>query len=169
MERQQHALKIIESCLAAFRVWMVGFVLDVADLLGDGAAARAWRGWIRAELNAARADLKAVLLVAAVVAHGVPTPGARRTRLHAPPRGFARTRCRASFRVLTRQLQWRSRSARGRLAQLWRWLADPGRVAAAIARRIARGLKRLAVVARRPPAIALRGVAAPVTAAADTS
>lgn len=169
METQQNTLKIIDAYLAAFRVWIVGFIVAIAELLGDGAAARAWRGWVRAELNGARADLKVLLLVAAVVIHGVPKRSARSTYLHAPPGGFARARCRASRRVLTRQLRWRSLSVRGRLAQLWRWIADPRAYAAAIARRIARGLKRLGILARRPPAFALVAPCAPAAWVADTS
>lgn len=169
METRQNTLAIIEAHLAAFRVWIVGFVVDCVDLLGDGATARAWRAWARAELNDARADLKVLLVAMAVAVHGVPESGGRPLHLHAPPNGFARARCRASVRMLTRQFQWRSCCVRARLARLWRWLSDPGAYAAAIARRLARGLKRLAIVARRPPACPLAPHCAPEAASADTS
>jgi hypothetical protein len=159
----------IRAAAQTLRVWCCEMLIWLAALCG-GRLGADMRAFVRAELALARHDLRWLLAMLAIV--NLPrTPPARRA-VHPfwPPRGFARSRCRASdIRLATRGVRLRGRDLADHFARL-RAVIDALDVhAARLARRLATPARQRAPRAVRPPAQACAGVARVAVAIADTS
>ena len=158
---------------ASLRLWVLEFVVWLAEMLGTGSLARSMRRWAHALLDDAERGVEGLVVLAAL--RLLPPPISlsilRADHPRCPPRGFARVRVRgADMRRVTRHQFPRQRNLLARAQRLGDFLETLAARAQRLARRIARvrPMMRLTLVA----AIAERAVAQcadSARAAPDTS